>query len=67
MENAGASAEEIESFIGYGRAHAGQLEGNLVDGEAYCGAIAGMIKEIKGAGEVVQDIANGYEAVLSRL
>ena len=41
LEESGASAEEIRNFLGYSRARAGQLEGDLVNGEAYCGASAG--------------------------
>ncbi len=67
MESQGASAEELESFIGAGRARKGQLEGDLVNGEAYCGAVAGMITEIVSAGEVVQSIIDNSEAVLTKL
>lgn len=67
MESQGASAEELESFIGLGRARKGQLEGDLVTGEGYCGAIAGMITEIVSAGEIVRSIVEGAEAVVSRL
>jgi enoyl-[acyl-carrier protein] reductase II len=67
MENRGASAEELLSFLGWGRAREGQLEGDLVDGELYCGAIAGMILKISSVDEVVQSIVKGYTKVLSRL
>jgi len=67
MEGRGASAEELLSFLGWGRARAGQLEGALVEGELYCGAIAGMIAEISSAAEVVQSIVKGYAEVISRL
>ena len=67
MESQGASAEELESFIGAGRARKGQLEGDLVNGEAYCGAATGMISEIVSAGEVVQNIMDNSEAVLTKL
>mgnify|MGYP001081423394 CR=1 FL=1 len=67
MEAGGASAEELESFIGAARARVGQLEGDLANGEGYCGAIAGLITEIASAGEVVKRIVDGYEAVVGRL
>jgi enoyl-[acyl-carrier protein] reductase II len=67
MEGAGASAEELIAFIGSGRSRTGQLEGDLANGETYCGSIAGMIKEIKGAGEIIRSIADNYEAVLDGL
>ncbi len=67
MESCGASAEELESFIGAGRARLGKLEGNLVDGEAYCGAAAGMITEILSTEEIVRRIVKDSEAILAKL
>jgi len=67
MESRSDSAEELLSFLGWGRARGGQLEGDLVEGELYCGAIAGMILKISSAAEVVQSIVGGYTKVLSRL
>jgi len=67
MEAAGASVEELIAFIGIARARTGQLEGDLVNGEAYCGSIAGMIREIKSAGEVIQSIVDSYDTVLASL
>jgi enoyl-[acyl-carrier protein] reductase II len=67
MESRGASAEELESFIGSGRARLGELAGDLVDGEVYCGAIAGMITEIVSAGEVVRSIVEGSDTIMAKL
>jgi len=67
MEAAGASAEELLAFIGSGRSRTGQFEGDLVNGEAYCGSIAGLIKEIKSVAEVIQSIVDNYDKVLARL
>ena len=67
MEAAGASAEELIAFIGIARSRTGQLEGDLVNGEAYCGSIAGMIREIKSAGEVIRSIVDSYDTVLASL
>ena len=68
MEAAGASLEELIAFIGpESRSRTGEFEGDLTEGEAYCGCIAGMIKEIKSAGEVISSIVDEYEAVLARL
>jgi len=67
LEAKGATAEELLAFIGAGRARAGQLDGDLVKGEAYCGAIAGMIKDIVGAGDVVRGIVDGYGKVVAGL
>ncbi len=67
MESRGATAEELLAFIGAGRARMGGLEGDIVSGEAYAGSIAGMIKEIVSAGDVVREIVEGSAAVLARL
>jgi enoyl-[acyl-carrier protein] reductase II len=67
MDNAGASTAEIFSFLGFARSRMGQLEGNLKEGEAYCGAGAGMIKEIMSAKEVVQGMVEGVSSILASL
>jgi len=67
MEAAGASTEELLAFIGSSRSRTGQFDGDLVNGEAYCGSIAGMIKEIKSVAEVMHDIIEGYDKVIARL
>ncbi len=67
MEAAGASAEELLAFIGSSRSRTGQFEGDLANGEAYCGSIAGMIKEIKSVAEIIRNIVDDYDAVLARL
>jgi enoyl-[acyl-carrier protein] reductase II len=41
LESSGASANDIRDFLGRSRARTGQLEGDLINGEAYCGASAG--------------------------
>lgn len=67
MEAAGASAEELLAFIGSSRSRTGQFEGDLANGEAYCGSIAGMIKEIKSVGDVMRNIIDNYERVVTNL
>ena len=68
MEAAGASAEDFQSVLGTESfTRIGEIEGDLVKGEAYCGAIAGMVKEIKGAGDVVKELVEQYDKVLAGL
>jgi enoyl-[acyl-carrier protein] reductase II len=67
MEAAGASVQELLAFIGSGRSRMGQFEGDLVNGEAYCGSIAGMIKEIKSVAEVMRDIIESYDKIIAGL
>ena len=63
MEAAGAPAKQILNFIGTERIRLGELQGDLVEGEVYSGAIAGMIGEIKPAGVVLKEIVDGIPAV----
>jgi len=67
MEAAGASVEELLAFIGSSRYRTGQFEGDLANGQTYCGSIAGMIKEIKSVNEVMRGIVDNYEKVLASL
>jgi len=67
MEAAGASIEELLALIGSGRSRTGQFEGDLANGEAYCGSIAGMIKEIESVAQVIKDIIDNYDKVLAQL
>jgi len=67
MESAGTSAHDIEDFLGTSRVRKGELDGDLVNGIVYCGGIAGMIKEIVSAGEIVKSIVQGSESVITRL
>jgi len=66
LEQSGASAEEIRAFLGYRRNRRTQLEGDLSEGEAYCGASAGLIKEIIPAAEVVRQMVKGWQGVIEK-
>ena len=66
LEKAGASAQELESF-GTGRVHLGVIEGDLENGSLLAGQIAGMVKEIKPAKMIIEDIVSEAEAVIARL
>jgi len=67
LEESGVSAEEIRNFLWYSRARKGQLEGDLINGEAYCGASAGLVNDIIPAALVVRRLVEGYEGVLRKL
>ena len=67
LEKSGAAAESIQDFIGYRSNRIAQIEGNLNGGEAYCGASAGLIKEILPAKEVIRRLIEGYVTVLKQL
>jgi enoyl-[acyl-carrier protein] reductase II len=67
LDGTGATREDFRNFLGYSRARKGQLEGDLENGEAYCGASAGLIREILPAAEVVRRLVEGYTDVIRRL
>ena len=67
LEETGASAQDIREFLGYGRSRKGQLEGDLGDGEAYCGTSAGLIKGIVPAASVIQQLVKGYQEVIKKI
>lgn len=62
-----ASKEELSELLGRGRARLGMFEGDVENGELEIGQIAGLIKEIKPAAEIVSDIINEYNETLKSL
>ncbi|MBI2166250.1 MAG: nitronate monooxygenase [Chloroflexi bacterium] len=76
MELSGATAQKLQAFVeeyrdawgkGLERRAAAYFVPDLEWGEFYMGAVAGLIREIKGAGDVVRDMAAGVDKVLARL
>ena len=67
LEASGASTEALLEFVGRSRARKGQIEGDLVNGELYCGTSAGLIKEILPAAKVVQSLVEGYREAIKRI
>ena len=56
------SAEELQELLGRARAKRGMFEGDLIEGELEIGQIAGMIKTIKPAAEIVREVIAEFEA-----
>lgn len=67
LEKSGAGPRELSEFIGYRSNRKAQVLGNLDRGEAYCGASAGLIKEILPAAEVVRQLVQGCRKILDNL
>ena len=57
------TVEELKEKLGRARSKKGMFEGDLEDGELEIGQIAGLIHEIKPAGEIVQEIVNEFNEV----
>jgi len=65
MEGKGLSVDELVAYIGPGRAYRALKEGDVTEGEAFCGQIAGMVREMMPAGEIVRNIIAQAEALLA--
>jgi enoyl-[acyl-carrier protein] reductase II len=55
-EESGASKDTLEQLLGRARAKKGMFEGDLQEGELEIGQVSSIIKDIKPAGDVVQEI-----------
>ncbi len=66
LEKAGASKEELELFD-RGRMYLGMVEGDTEQGSLLAGQIAGMIKEIKPAKLIIEEVVAEAEAVIDRM
>ena len=60
MEIRGASTEQLSELLGRGRARKGMFEGDVDEGELEIGQISGLIKEIKPAGKIVEEMMNEF-------
>ena len=67
LEDQGASADELRSLLGRGRSKRGIFEGDLVEGELEIGQIASLVREIKSAKEVVEEIVDDYILTIEKL
>jgi enoyl-[acyl-carrier protein] reductase II len=61
LEDKGASREQIYEFLGHGRAKKGMFEGNLEEGELEIGQVSGLIREIKPAEKIIDEIILEFE------
>jgi enoyl-[acyl-carrier protein] reductase II len=66
-EDRGASADELRELLGRARAKLGMFGGDLDTGELEIGQIAGFIKEIKPAAQIIEEIVNEFEQVRKQL
>lgn len=66
-EKNGANVEQLKELLGRARAKKGMFEGDLKEGELEIGQISGMIKEIKPAAEIVNEIINEFNESIKRI
>ena len=60
-ENKGVSVEELATLLGHGRAKKGMFEGNLDEGELEIGQISALLREIKPAKIIIEEIVAEYQ------
>jgi len=65
-EARGASPEELQALLGRGRSKKGMFEGNLEEGELEIGQVAALIRDIRPAADIVQDIWSGFTGALEK-
>lgn len=53
--------EELKTLLGRARAKKGMFEGDLIEGELEIGQIAGLIHDIKPAGQIVKEMMEEFE------
>ena len=66
-EAKGADRDEIVAMIGAGRERRGMFDGDLEEGELEAGQVAGMIREILPAAQVVEQMVRECRATAGRL
>ena len=65
-EKNGATAEELITLLGKGRAKKGMFEGELNEGELEIGQVSALIRSIKPAADIVHEIMKDFEDSLQR-
>ena len=60
-----AEPEELSELIGEGRSAMAAFEGECNEGTLYCGQIGGAIRELKNAGEIIDDIMAEAASVMA--
>ena len=66
-EKRGATAEELTELLGRARAKKGMFEGDLNEGELEIGQVSAMIKEIKPAAEILDEIYEEFRSTIAQL
>ena len=67
LEEAGATGDELRDFMGHAASRRAGIDGDLENGEAYCGSSAGLITKISTAAEVIREMVDGYRKVIDSI
>ncbi|TKC04150.1 NAD(P)H-dependent flavin oxidoreductase [Pedobacter frigoris] len=66
-EAEGADSHTLMNILGRARAKLGMFEGNMEEGELEIGQVSAMLKEIKPAAEILQEIWEGFLEARARI
>jgi enoyl-[acyl-carrier protein] reductase II len=66
-ESAGATPAQLTEILGRGRAKKGMFEGDLEQGELEIGQVSSLIREIKPAAEIVEELMEACEETIHSL
>ena len=66
-EKRGASVEELTELLGRARAKKGMFEGDLNEGELEIGQVSALIKDIKPAAEIIDEIYEEFKSTIAQL
>lgn len=66
-EQKGVSVDELKQLLGRSRAKKGMFEGDLDEGELEIGQVSALVKEIKPAAKIIEEIMNEYEQAKAEL
>lgn len=64
-QQAHASVEELNQLLGRGRAKKGMFEGDLNEGELEIGQVSALLRKVKPAAEIVEEIWNEFSGLLN--
>jgi enoyl-[acyl-carrier protein] reductase II len=67
LEESNASRDELEKLLGKGRARAGMLEGDLVNGELEAGQIAAIVNDLPSVKELTERLLREYQEAVKSL
>jgi len=66
-EQNGANSEILQEILGRARAKKGMFEGDLNEGELEIGQIASLVKQIKPAAEIIEEIWSEFEVAKNEI
>lgn len=67
LEQEGASADQLRTLLGRGRAKKGMFEGNLNEGELEIGQVASLIDEVLPVHTIMENLIQEYRQTLERM